>query len=57
MADPKQEVIELVLPEHMLLSYAMLAHEQDITLNQWFLNAVVSHLNEGDTDVKEDSNK
>ena len=38
------EHIELEIDEHTLLSYAMLAHAEDITLNQWFTNAVRSYL-------------
>ena len=52
----KTEIIELLIPEHTLLSYALLAHEQDITLNAWFIKAVTTHL-EGVTDGKENSNK
>lgn len=38
------EIIELLVPEHQLLTFALLAHEQDITLNEWFMNAVMDHL-------------
>ena len=38
------ETIELMLSETELLGYALLAHEQDITLNQWFLNAALAHI-------------
>ncbi len=37
---PENEIIELHLTEHELLTYAMLAHELDITLNEWFMRAV-----------------
>ena len=53
----KMETIELIIPEHLLLTYAMLAHEQDITLNQWFLNAVMERLNEVDANDKATLNK
>ena len=59
MADERVEVIELVLSEHQLLSYAMMAHEEDITLNQWFLNAILSYCDtmKDETDVKANSDK
>ena len=53
----KTEVIELVLPEHLLLTYALLAHDEDITLNQWFINAALAHLPEVEDNGKADSNK
>ena len=46
----KTETIELLLPEHTLLTYAMLAHEQDITLNEWFIKAIRAHLDKVETD-------
>ena len=49
--DDETEVIELKVSEHELLTYAMLAHEQDITLNEWFMRAVRARLDaEGVTD-------
>ena len=46
MADQQTEVIELTLTERELCSYALLAHEQDITLNQWFINAATQYCGE-----------
>ncbi len=54
--DDKTEFIELVLPKHLLLNYALLAHEQDITLNQWFMKAVLSYI-EGLDDVITNNDK
>ncbi len=53
----KTEVIELLLPEHLLLTYALLAHEQDITLNQWFVNAALAHVPEVDYNGEANTNK
>jgi predicted HicB family RNase H-like nuclease len=52
MSNPTEptEVIEIRISEADLVTYALLAHEQDITLNQWFINAVMQRI-EGDSDV------
>jgi hypothetical protein len=48
---PENETIEIHLSDHELLTYAMLAHEQDITLNEWFMRAIRARLEaEGITD-------
>jgi len=45
------ETIEIHLSEHELLTYAMLAHDEDITLNEWFVRAIRARLEaEGITD-------
>ena len=56
---PKYETIELLVPEHQLLTFALLAHEEDITLNEWFMHAILSHLDDkiGYDDGKKDSDK
>lgn len=36
--------IPMDIPDHELLDYALLAHEEGITLNQWMVNAVTSAL-------------
>jgi len=46
MADEPTEIIELTLTERELVGYALLAHEQDITLNQWFINAAMAYIGE-----------
>jgi len=46
MADQQTEVIELTLTESELCSYALLAHEDNITLNQWFINAATQYVSE-----------
>lgn len=49
---PKNETIEISLCDHELLTFAMLAHEQDVTLNEWFIKAIRAHLEaEGLTNV------
>ncbi len=40
----KTEIIELLIPEHELLTFAMLAHESGITLNEWFMRALRARL-------------
>ncbi len=55
MATPKNEVIELVLTEHDLCTFALCAHDMDLTLNEWMLMAVRQHM--GEYNVPENSDE
>lgn len=43
---PKNETIEISLSDHELITFALLAHEENITLNEWFMKAIRHHLAE-----------
>ena len=48
MTDNKTETIEIHLSNEELVTCALLAHEEDITLNQWMVNACIKYI--GGTD-------
>ena len=53
----RYETIELLMPEHQLLTFALLAHEEDITLNEYFTQAVMYYIQREQNHGKEDGNK
>lgn len=55
---PSEEIIELHLTQDELCTYALLAHEEGITLNEWFIKATLAYcqaLDKETPDGKENS--